>query len=403
MKEQAHNEIDLMLRKLGSASSGAPENGNHSSTSSNRDEHLDADELNMYAENVLPQKTRARYTEHLADCQHCRQIVSQLSQAAGIVIVEDKKEASIQESKQAGFWASLFSPMVMKYALPAVLLITDASIGYFTLKQSNRAPSGNKAADQVAKNIEQTPASTEARPNNSADQSKTADAQSSPNRQPEATKAGKEDTQPDNAKEAKAPTTVDSIAAAEAPPAPASPVARQDVAAAKAAEPEEKRSINNEVAVNRNQSVNATQAGPQAGNSIARSQPRAVATTEGADKKLEDEENDSRKAKTAPVARGQTQSRSEVQQQQEPFRDRGRRRQDKDDDETRSVAGRYFRRESGVWIDSAYNSSNAMTRVPRGSEQFRALIADEPEIKKIADQLPGDVIVVWKGRVYRIE
>jgi hypothetical protein len=38
----------------------------------------------------------------------------------------------------------------------------------------------------------------------------------------------------------------------------------------------------------------------------------------------------------------------------------------------------------------------------RGSEQFRALVADEPEIKKIAEQLDGEVIVVWKGRAYRI-
>ena len=38
----------------------------------------------------------------------------------------------------------------------------------------------------------------------------------------------------------------------------------------------------------------------------------------------------------------------------------------------------------------------------RGSERYRALIADEPEIKQIADQLDGEFIVVWKGRAYRI-
>ena len=38
----------------------------------------------------------------------------------------------------------------------------------------------------------------------------------------------------------------------------------------------------------------------------------------------------------------------------------------------------------------------------RGSEQFRALIADEPVIGTIAKQLDGEVIVVWKGHAYRI-
>jgi hypothetical protein len=31
------------------------------------------------------------------------------------------------------------------------------------------------------------------------------------------------------------------------------------------------------------------------------------------------------------------------------------------------------------------------------------LIADEPAIKTIADQLDGEIIVVWKSRTYRIQ
>jgi hypothetical protein len=75
---------------------------------------------------------------------------------------------------------------------------------------------------------------------------------------------------------------------------------------------------------------------------------------------------------------------------------------EKDDAETRTVSGRRFRKERGIWTDTAYDSSTATVNMARGSEQFRALIADEPEIKKIAEQLDGEVIVVWKGRAYRI-
>ena len=73
------------------------------------------------------------------------------------------------------------------------------------------------------------------------------------------------------------------------------------------------------------------------------------------------------------------------------------------DVETRSVMGRYFTREGEAWVDTAYQYSQATVRVARGSDQFRALVADEPAIRTIAAQLDGVVIVVWKNRAYRIQ
>jgi hypothetical protein len=68
----------------------------------------------------------------------------------------------------------------------------------------------------------------------------------------------------------------------------------------------------------------------------------------------------------------------------------------------RTVAGRRFRQQGGIWIDTAYDSSRDTMSVSRGSENYRSLIADEPAIKTIADTLAGEIIVVWKGRSYRI-
>jgi hypothetical protein len=73
------------------------------------------------------------------------------------------------------------------------------------------------------------------------------------------------------------------------------------------------------------------------------------------------------------------------------------------DVETRSVMGRHFTREGDAWVDTAYEYSQATVRVARGSDQFRALVADEPAIRTIAAQLNGVVIVVWKNRAYRIQ
>jgi hypothetical protein len=78
-------------------------------------------------------------------------------------------------------------------------------------------------------------------------------------------------------------------------------------------------------------------------------------------------------------------------------------RDDKDNRaETRSVAGHQFRKQGGVWVDTTYDSSGSITTYRRDSESYRSLIADEPTIKTIADQLDGEIIVVWKGRAYRI-
>jgi hypothetical protein len=47
-------------------------------------------------------------------------------------------------------------------------------------------------------------------------------------------------------------------------------------------------------------------------------------------------------------------------------------------------------------------SGRATVNVTRGSEQYRALVADEPGLRTIAEQLGGEVVVVWKSRAYRI-
>jgi hypothetical protein len=69
---------------------------------------------------------------------------------------------------------------------------------------------------------------------------------------------------------------------------------------------------------------------------------------------------------------------------------------------TRSVAGHKFRREGGAWVDVNYKPSMSSTGVRRGTDQYRALVADLPELGRIADQLGGEVVVVIKGRAYRI-
>src|SRR6185503_1121726 len=86
-------------------------------------DHLDADELNAFAEGLVPPATRARYVSHLADCDNCRQLVSQLAISAGAVT---KLEPAGAPAARASWWQNLFAPAKLKYAAFAVVLIAAA-------------------------------------------------------------------------------------------------------------------------------------------------------------------------------------------------------------------------------------------------------------------------------------
>jgi hypothetical protein len=71
MEVDFDKEIDTLLRK---AQRDAPVLVGDFASS----RHLDADEISAFAENAMPEKSRALYTAHLADCDRCRKILSNL-------------------------------------------------------------------------------------------------------------------------------------------------------------------------------------------------------------------------------------------------------------------------------------------------------------------------------------
>jgi hypothetical protein len=82
-------------------------------------------------------------------------------------------------------------------------------------------------------------------------------------------------------------------------------------------------------------------------------------------------------------------------------------KKDEDDEtvrvgDTRTAAGHRFRREGSAWVDVNYKTSMRSTGVRRGTEAFRALVADVPEVGRVAEAIGGEVIVVVGGRAYRI-
>ena len=372
MRQETNNEMDLLLRRLGRQDTPAPS------------DHLDADELSSYAENVLPPAARARYTEHLAECVNCRDLVVQLSSSAGVVVAQETAKVS-EPSTLRKFLASLFSPMVLRYAVPALGLVVVAAIGFMVSR--NERPANSPIAEFRDQQPAQAPVTT---------------SQAQPSSSPEKISPGRvNDTAANKADVRAADTAAETGVAALPPntaPAPASVDTEARDTATKTVEQEQAKTEQAAAPV-----VKATPAIEESKKLELQKRPaevRAVVTANEPPAEKAKEQDRSLTDLAAPgpgVARRRGESSgARPMAQREDVADK-----DKNDAGIRTVAGRRFRKQDNVWIDTAYSSQN-LTSLKRGSEQYRGLIADEPAIKQIADQLDGEIIVVWKTRAYRI-
>lgn len=404
MKQANNNEVDLLLQSLArrardaSPSPGASTSGSENSYLAN---HLDADELNSYAEGVLPTAARARYTEHLADCPTCRRILVGLTQAAGAT----RPDEVLDGQRSLGFWhklAAFFSRPLLRYAVPALVMTAVIGVSMIALRQQRRSGlvAQNEPINSSAPSSESGP--TELRRTNEA-----------------------------------LATPESSTPRREMEPKPNSDSIREknDVGAEKEGVAKPPRTSANEI-TSSSLAKDSTQPGQGAGvaelrPSYAPEPPSAggpppprppideadnMRTTQKEQPaELEDQRQREQKkgqlmntptfhdpAKT-DVARLKTGRTEELRPGTTESRSRGKNKSEsRDKVETKDVSGRHFRRQGNAWIDTAYESTRATVNVARNSEQFRSLVADEPGIRAIAEQLGGEVIAVWKGRAYRI-
>jgi hypothetical protein len=460
MKPEFDREIDALLR-AGDGRSNA--DGTTSARGAARD-HLDADELAAFAENALPAAARTRYFAHLADCDDCRHMATRLTLAANVAHAQDAGEAvagnknHVVDKIDATSWreriAALLSPRAWRYAMPVIALLcvgvialvvmrrvpnegvelarndeelqrsrADSSVAHdenhatvdetqqspedAAQSQSNDAPVAQKqVASETARG--ETKASNDQVASQSASGAVGGTAGSASGSAPVDTVTRRVEELPTMTQQSPANTPVpvpppasrevQSLSSLATPATPAPPVNEDrleiakeekskksaEVAGREQAQPKGRRARDRDESDN--QSVNGQRS---ANRTTTRNEPDAPATSAGAN------------ATSKPSPR-----------QAAPARDNSRKDDDQSSDvtraksnatETRTIAGRKFRREGDAWIDTAYKSGEATTVVRRNSEQFRALVSDEPEIGRVANALGGEVVLVWRGRAYRIK
>ncbi|MGI8917052.1 MAG: hypothetical protein ACR2H6_00530 [Pyrinomonadaceae bacterium] len=384
MKQTENNEMDLLLRSLAKRASSISETVNEAQLD---DAHLDADELNAFAERSVPPAARARYTAHIADCSRCRKLAASLTAAAGLPIGEIKTE----ERAQMSLWQRLpafLSPAVLRFAVPALALLAVVTVGLITFRQQ-------QSTDYVAQNRETTTpqpelkSSPESTSPGTEGQIKT-HSSSAPAQNP--APAAETPAKPGEKVQAVDEiTSVDSSSgylAKDAPKADSQKTAEPTFAPEPAAAPPAKPLPTPSREADKNEAV-AKQNEEAAGDK---------ATREARDERqaVEDRETLSRSRKAASAGRGGALSSVEAR------RGESKQKRADQDAEIREVAGRRFQRQGTTWIDVDYDPGRSVMTVVRGSEQYRVLVADEPAIRTIAERLAGEVIVVWKGRAYRI-
>ncbi|MEQ1765515.1 MAG: zf-HC2 domain-containing protein, partial [Pyrinomonadaceae bacterium] len=150
MELEFDKEIDSILRKTGEAKRGVlvgDKPGEKPKV------HLDADQLSAFAENAMPEKTRALYMSHLADCDRCRRILSgliMLNAEAGLV--EERVVAPAISPGAIEPWYRKFLIPNLAYVMGGLVLVFGGliAITVFRSSQMENAATVSQSVDSPA-------------------------------------------------------------------------------------------------------------------------------------------------------------------------------------------------------------------------------------------------------------
>jgi hypothetical protein len=392
MQHELDNTMETLLRRAATARGDEPQVSSGAAF-----EHLEPEDFAAFAENVLPPVARARFASHLADCGDCRQVLTNFALiqeaeeraiGASETAILLEKTATAKADNRNGWLRNLFALPNLGYAAAALAIVF---IGVFSFV-AFRSTQQKEAAQVVFVAPEQIEEEERERRKRSAPQ--TVAPPSTPEPTPEATPEITPEMMlaenTNQAAENESPKTL--------PPSYRDRVAeqsnaRRDAEVAREAARESNQS-NKPVASNTTTVASASPTPAAAASSNkpaqtgANNQDRAkteIARASG------DESNEATKQQADASALEQT----DVQRQSsraapavaapKPL-------------PTQTVGGKTFRKNLAAWIDVSYSGQSA-TEVRRGSDDYKKLDAG---LRSIAEQLGGEVLVIWRGKAYRI-
>lgn len=367
MKNEFDDKLDQLLRRHAAAqrsrissSQVSDSSAEHSASAISASAHLDANEVNAYLQSALPDASRQRLTAHLADCGMCRQSIALLSRT----FFDDAHIAqkSLAEQADAQGEATHDDDLQNKVATVPASPVSSVSAWRERLAALFRVPAYAYALPAVALLITacvvtliyNRTSQNGGNPIIVFTDTTQKPATSNPNY--DLSHANGNNLSPNpNAPDGNADASRQANANAPETVASATVASVNDTGSNGDQQPNANSNQSSSVASQNNENV-----------SPARS----------------NEDNDRANSNNDRTPESARQSDAETSRAQ--------------------VAGRRFSRQRGVWTDRAYTGAQQTFIVTRDSEQYRALVADQPLIGRIAEQLNGEVIVVIKDRAYRI-
>ncbi|MEQ1604932.1 MAG: hypothetical protein ABL999_08685 [Pyrinomonadaceae bacterium] len=359
--------------------------------------HIDADSIAAFVENALPARTRTLYMEHFSDCDRCRRI---LSQSMLFASEADVKAASVVSAPVVAaaipWYQKLFRTPNLAIAMGALVLAfggffaftviqnrqSEQNVSVAQINDSEREKGGPFASDESANKSAATANTSNATTNTTANAAALPAANAVPD--PLATPG-----EPLAEKRAISPAKHGSVATAgespdsgvvsrdedklaeesrpmskAAPPPPAPTI----LGGAIASERESKKEVD-EKAKNKDDASTADSMKRKQAEPLRRDLPPAP-------------------SKSGPVRSGPLNTQSN-QIQNQTF----------DMGVTRIVGGKTFNNRNGAWYDSAYKNQASMN-FRRGTEEYKKL---DGGLRNIADTIGGTVVLMWKGKAYRIQ
>ena len=351
--------------------------------------HLDADEISAFAENALPEKTRPLYMKHLADCDRCRTLLSNVlrmnAEAAPMAAAASPLPAITIAERGLPWYRKLLLFPNLAYVMGSLVLIFGGFLAFTVIR--NASLDGGTMVSQAPE-----PAETRGGPNfqtepefNNADTATNSMANMAANSASNSNSSMRPvSSDPGIA----GPRTGDNnfvLDGAEAETGAAAAPAPPPVAAAAQPAPKDVRERDDLALKTKPEAKAADITSADAAKSdISKQQQYNIPTQSG------------------PMRNNESQYNRQLENLDKRSRAAAKRAEGRDEDGSggrRVVGGKTFERKQSVWYDTTFQGRPTIN-VRRGTPEFGRL---DSGLRSIANNLSGTIVVVWGAKAYRIQ
>ncbi len=413
MEFEFDKEIDALLRQAARGETVSLSGNPKSEIQNPKPFHLDADEISLFAESALTEKTKALYTQHFADCARCRKILSNV-----IALDSESVKESIGAPQAAKissivpWYRRLFALPNMGFASGAFLLAFAALVAFTLLKSSGDSQNAEIARVESTEKMSGPNIGEETQIIESNASAMSNGGSMMTNSVMSNSGSAMSNSAVSSSAMSNSGSLMSDSSAVSASPvvSPNSGAMSNGASASNSSAASNKRSDADDK-TSKNEALNAAVARAKTADaeSLMSSADFTPQTKrEASEEKMRRADGNEAIQSNAPAPKSVAPpAKTRPALAELPVNGRATsslnsvsaRKSKSDVPETRAAGGKTFRRENGIWYDAGYGGQTT-TNVSRGSEDFKKL---DGGLRSIAGNLSGTIVIIWKGKAYRIQ